>query len=56
MCRCCSNNCICDPCALCWGEYKGDITIAEDEADGRLAGRQQQGGAVAPTEEEMERE
>ena len=31
MVKCCDNNCIVDPCALCWGEYKGNIMIAENE-------------------------
>lgn len=31
MCKCCDNNCIADPCALCYGEYKGNIMIAENE-------------------------
>ncbi|KAH9260555.1 hypothetical protein BASA81_001022 [Batrachochytrium salamandrivorans] len=48
VCMCCGDNCVCDPCALCCGEYKGDIRVLENEL---LRAK----GKGAPESEEMEK-
>ncbi|GBG33911.1 Hypothetical Protein FCC1311_101342 [Hondaea fermentalgiana] len=49
MCKCCSGNCICDPCALCCGEYKGNLAFAEAEYNTQVANK------GSPEVAEMER-
>ena len=31
VCSCCEANCICDPCALCYGPYKGDVRLLQED-------------------------